>query len=453
LHSERFAAILPGQTRIAVAFASLSMCLGLTACGNNYRPVISSISPVGPASQPTKYAVAISAPSPTSPGLLNIVDFSGDDVLVTTAIGVNPQFLQLGNGGGFGFTLNGDGTVTSFSVTSGLIQSNVDQTTLPAGAKPISITPSGGDLYITQSGLNNVAQLTNTVPPAIQQQLPNGAGTTYVVGAVGGTPRAYALVQNGTSSGQATAIETSTDTISNTIPVGVAPVYGVETADDRRAFVMNKGSNTVTVINVQANALDSFPAYPNATIPVGTAPVWADFAPTLNELLVANQGNGTTPGSVSVINIPLCNTSTTVSNPDCDVNNPVDATGFGQVIATIPVGVNPQQIAVLQDGSQAFVSNAGNAALGVEGSITVINLTTNTVVATIPAISTNTSPTDSYVHGHPGFIVVTTGLPTGKAYVTAPDSDDLTIIRTDTDAVDTHLTLQGAGVMVRMTAP
>jgi DNA-binding beta-propeller fold protein YncE len=451
LHSERIAAT-PSRLRLFATLALASAPLLLTACGSNYRPVISSVSPVGPAGQPTKYAVAISAPTPTSPGLVNIVDFSGDTILVTAAIGVNPQYLVLQNGGSPGYTLNGDGTVNSFAVTVSLLQSQVYQTTLPLGAAPTTIT-SSSFLYITQSGLNNVAELAGGTPPAIGQQLPTGPGTTYVVAAPAGTPRAYALVQNGASNGQADAIETSTNTLSNVIPVGVDPVYGVMTADDRRAFIMNKGSNTVTVINAQANALDTPSLAPAGTIAVGTAPVWADFAPTLNEMLVANQGDGIHAGSVSIVNIALCNATTVTSNPACDVNNPVDAVGFGQVLATVPVCVNPQQIAVLQDGSQAFVSCAGNAAAGIAGAVSVINLVNQTVVATIPAVAGDTDPADTYIHGHPNFIAVTTGTPTGKAYITSPDSNDLTIIRTDTDAVIAHLSLQGAGVMVRTSAP
>jgi YVTN family beta-propeller protein len=84
--------------------------------------------------------------------------------------------------------------------------------------------------------------------------------------------------------------------------------------------------------------------------------------------------------------------------------------------------------------------------------VSVINLTTNTVVATIAAAN-STDALDSFVHGHPNFIAVTAGTPTGKVYVTSPDSNDLSIIRTDTDAIETHISLQGTGVMVRVNAP
>ena len=78
--------------------------------------------------------------------------------------------------------------------------------------------------------------------------------------------------------------------------------------------------------------------------------MWADLASGLNELVVANEGNGTTtPGSLTIINIPLCSASALPTNPNCNATNPIDATTFGQVVATVPVGINPIMVSVLSD--------------------------------------------------------------------------------------------------------
>jgi YVTN family beta-propeller protein len=209
------------------------------------------------------------------------------------------------------------------------------------------------------------------------------------------------------------------------------------TSDGKRAFIMNKGDNTVSVINAQTNQADTVPTPAVNPIPVGTAPVWADLVPTRNELVVANEGDGVSKGSVSIINIPLCSAAALPGNPNCDPNNPIDANGFGQVLATVPVGVDPLMVAVLQDGSRAYVINRADS------TVSVVNLTTNTVTATIPVPD---SP-------HPNFIACISGTPTGKVYVTSPESDRMTIIRTDTDVVETTVSLQGKGVMVRTQQP
>jgi len=461
LHSDRnpvVAATFRIVSRTAVA--SLAT-LALAACGNTYRPVVASINPVGPAGQPTKYAVAISSNGPTAQGLVTLVDFSGDTIVNTTLIGVNPQYFQIASTGFEGYTINGDGTLNSFSISSSLLFSDVLQTTLLPNSNPISLYQQGAYTYIAESGRNAIAQLAG-LPPAVQQELPTGANTVYTVGA-GTSPRAYALVQgtNTAANGTVVPIETSSNTIDSPIAVGIQPVYGVMTADSRRAFILNKGSNTVSVINAQTNALDAFVLNGATlnTIPVGVAPIWADFAPTYNEILVANAGNGTTPGSVTIANIALCNANVVNSNPNCNATNPVDAVGFGTVVANIPVGVNPIMITVLQDGTEAFVANAGNPNLPCNTpttanpvpncSISIINLATNTVVATIPAVA-SVNEADGYVHGRPNWIASTTGTPTGKAYVTAGDSTDISIIRSDNNAIQTHLSLQGNGVAVRV---
>lgn len=446
----------------------------LAGCGNQYRPVVSSINPVGPAAQPEKFAVAIAGPlmngkptqgNPGGPGLVSLIDFAGDTILDTTAIGTNPQYEMLEVGGGTAYVINGDSTLNSFPVSTQLLASSVNTSTVPPGSIPLSIYPQGTELYIAQPGLDTVGQYTG-VPPAIRSQLPTGTGTVvYTVGSPNGA-RAYALVQNAAAgaapatTGYVAAIETGTNTISAQIQVGINPVYGVMSTDTsqamppaRRAFVLNNGSNTVSVINAQTNALDTFSASVGpGTIPVGVAPIWADLVPTRNELVVANAGNGTTAGSVTVISIPLCSQSTISANPNCDTANPVDAVGFGTVLATIPVGVNPVVISALADGSQAYVANAGNVAAGIAGSVSVINLLNNTVIATLPAAD-STDPNDALVHGHPNFLAVSNGSPTGKVYVTAGDSTDLSIIRTDLDTVQSHLALQGYGMMVRTSSP
>jgi len=510
-----------------VAAAGLAVSLAaITGCGSTYRPVVSAIGVVGPAAQPTKYAIAISSASSASNGLMTMVDFSGDTVMVTATLGVNPYYLALNSGGTRGYTLNSDKTLTSFAISTSLISSQVQESTLPTGSNPVSIFEASST-YVTDTGDNAIDQMIGT-PPALQQELSVGAGFTpvYVVGQASAS-RYYAISQstNAGLPGQVSAIESMNNTISTTLPVGVKPVYGVMTIDGRRAFILNQTDGTVSVVNAQTNALDQFPdslntfkitgfsiannvatftaantlkagmnvliqglstgtylngqtltvlsssstqftaAFTNAnvastvdagtaaeltsTIPVGSKPVWADLAPAVNELVVANEGDGTNPGSVSFVNIPLCTSTTLVSNSNCDSNNPIDATSFGQVIKTIPVGVNPIMVSVLSDDTRAYVANAGNpnlpcaataSATTTTCTISVVNLTTNTVTATIP------------INGHPAYIATSNATPTGKVYVVCKDSQVMTVIETDTDSIDTTIPLQGYGVSVRMTA-
>lgn len=543
--------------RTVAALALAVATLGISACGNQYRPVVAAISPVGPASLPTKYAVAVSNPNsvadqitgysitnnvitfyvtspnpftagqtvsvsamPTSTflngqnftilstglsstqfeasfvhvnaaatesgfanevgslaGLVTFVDFSGDTVVDTPSILTNPSYFALNNSGGEGFVINAEGSLNDFATTnpSSLLTSNIVSTTLAADSAPVSIsaiTPANGtaSIFVPQTNSSSIAVL-SVASTSLLQTLTVGANPVYVVGA-DSTPRVYAISQGTTTTGngQVAAIEATSSSslgISTTIPVGVQPVYGVMTSDDKRAYILNKGSGTVSVINVPNNALDSTtPAItlPNVSYTGGTSapnPVWADLSPTTNQLVVLNQGDGTHPGSLSIINIPLCTASTQTANPLCNAANPVDGTGFGVISNTVNVGINPQMVSVLRDGTAAYVANqldsTGTCAAG-QGSVSVVSLVSGTITATICGVSSsaatvgaNTSPNNIY--GHPSSISATTGTPTGKVYVTSPDNQYLTIIYTDSNTVQGHINMQGLGLRTLVTLP
>jgi len=500
--------------RSTLSFAAVAVVLAsslglISGCGNNYRPVVSAINPVGPAAQPSKFAVAISSTGTTAnptAGLITFVDFAGDTILITANVGVDPYYLILNSSttttsgatvtstANLGYTLNSDHTFTTFDIDTTLLTSQILQTTLLPGANPVAIFPAGASTYVTDPtetlGDGVISQFTGS-PLALRQDLnpapplaPCPATTpftpVYTVG-ISTAPRIYAISKpvGGGCVGQVSTIEASSNTIDPTaLPVGLNPVYGVMESDAKRAYILNQGDGTVSVINAQTNALDVVPT--GATNPIALCvapacsnastvnPLWADFAPVRNELVVANAGDGVNPGSLSIISIPLCSATAQVGNPNCDLTNPVDAIGFGTIVATVPVGVNPVMVGVLQDttNSRAYVINSGNpslpcAAPGVAVTaatttctVSVVNLQTNTVTSTIPLpLSLAPNASTPYKNGHPNYVAVTSGTPTGKVYVVSPDSNFMTIIRTDIDAVDTTAPLQGNGVAVRVTAP
>lgn len=434
---------------LSVIFAGLltsTTLLMVTGCGASYRPVVSAINPVGPASQPQKYAVAISDPGAGAPGLITIVDVFGDTLIVNANLGAFPSYFTLSGSDAYVLHCKRDAsgnvlptqcnnTVDAFSVSSTLMTNAVQQTSLLPGSNPASATATGSFFYATQPGSASVSASTTGQPPSFRQQLPTGLNPIFVVAATG-AQRVYALSQGatpGSSAGTATAIESATNTISSSIIVGRNPVYGTLNIDGRRAFVLNKGDGTVSVINTQTNALDVTGQLPAAMIPVGPNPLWADVAASINELAVVNAGNGTSAGSLSIINVALCSPISATGNVNCDPTNPIDSTSFGKVLATVPVGVRPVMVSVVQDMNKAYVANA-------DGTVTVVDMTTMSAIKTIR------------VGGTLNWIVSTAGTPTGKVYVTASDTSSLTIINTNTDTVNATIPLQGNGVAVRVTA-
>jgi YVTN family beta-propeller protein len=182
------------------------------------------------------------------------------------------------------------------------------------------------------------------------------------------------------------------------------------TQDGQRTFIMNRGSGTVTVINSQLNAIDAA----HSTIAVGAGPVFADYYRNGQVLVTANyDGN-----SISIIDTSL----------DIYGN---DSTTFGTVLATVPVGLHPVEVAVLQDGSRVYVANQGDINAGTPGSVSVVDLRNYQVLQTIPLAA------------NPHAIAAIYNYPIGKVYVASQNSPFLTIVRTDTDIVSDTMEMEG----------
>jgi YVTN family beta-propeller protein len=162
---------------------------------------------------------------------------------------------------------------------------------------------------------------------------------------------ARALAQNAyiTNSGDNTVsvIDTTSNTVTATIGVGINPFGVAVTRDGRKVYVTNGSDNTVSVLSTATNTV-------TATIGAGLTPQGVAVTRDGSTVYVTNQGSGT----VSVID--------TASNT---------------VTATIGVGRTPQGVAVTPDGSKVYVANFPSS-LG-SGTISVIDTASNTVTATI----------------------------------------------------------------------
>lgn len=441
------------------------VCASMLGCADLYRPIVTNVPPVQPGPQPTKYAIVITCGNDphvnarniynvctgsNAPGLASMVDFSGDSLMVRVNLGTGPRWLGLDNVGLTAFIPNTDGTINSFYIQNSTETNNVNTSTLLSNANPNSLLSTTNYLYVSEPGRSSIGVLkatssnsapsvvleipiTDPLAPGVPQNPVNFVGNSNA-------QRIYAISQGGNaggcptsgSNGNATGIEVDTNTISSVISLGTCPVYGVSTLDNRRAFVLNEGSGTVTVIDTEQNQLDKNPNLNNGTIAVGQGPIWADIYNGGSILAVANSVSNT----LSLINISL----------DSFGN---DTQNFGKIIATVPVGKGPSSVAILQDGTRAYVANR------TDGTVSVVSLLSNTVLKTIPI------PQSSCLEGnpttlctvHPISIAATTGVPLGKVYVVSPDSDVMTIIRTDNDTIYSNLLLTGTGIQVRVTAP
>jgi len=445
------------RARLVQAGAVIAAAALVAGCGSVYRPVVTPIPTSGPPAQPSSYAVVVSAPSPTTPGIATIIDYSGDTVLAEANIGPGPSMLTLSEVGSTGYTLNSDGTLSNFGVSSGLQTKNVTYSTLPSTAETVSLFAPGLGLWSADLNGNLADVFAGAPTEAFELSIPVAVTPVMIAGPSTGAQRYYAISQafdepidgssNGVAcnisptaapvNGEADGLEVSSLTVSSKITVGKCPVYAVQSADNRRLFVMDRGDDTIAVINSQNNTIDSCVCPPagclnqnqqaytcHPSLPVSPAPgmthagpVDAEYNAATSQLVVANyDGN-----SISVIDVSL---------DEYGNDSPTFGTTF-----TIPVGNNPASVTVLADGSRAYTANQ------TDGTVSIVDLSSHTVEkAALPVI------------GHPRTVVSTQNSLFGKVYVASPDSPYLTILRTDLDVVDTTILVEGNIVDVRVSS-
>ncbi len=489
-----------GQVRVllAEAGAALVAAVLIAGCGNNYRPVVAPVPSSGPAPEADSYVVVASDAGAGLPGVATIIDYSGDSILAEAPIGIEPLAFTIDAAAEYGYTYNSDHTITNFPIESSLQQKLELVTTLPTDAQPINIlSPSAEQLWIGDL-FGDVVDLFTSEPEKFTESVPMSPATApvFIAGAaVSPGQRQYIINQNisGTptgvecnlspttepNNGSAVPIEILSDTTDPAIaldPFAVAtgstlarcPVFAVQSPDLRRLFVLNRGSDTISVINSQNNSLDQCPPFTNQNgqlvtchpiLPLSTAaetaltnavtaagdvgivptappnsdanlgtiagPVYAEYNQATSQLVVANYDGGT----ISVIDVSL----------DQYGN---DSPTFGTTY-TIQVGANPASVTVLFDGSRAYTANQGdcgtNCTATGNGTVTVVNLSSHTVEKTLA------------VTGLPRTVVSTENSFYGKVYAAAPNSDFLTVLETETDLVDTNILIEGNVLDVRTT--
>jgi YVTN family beta-propeller protein len=196
------------------------------------------------------------------------------------------------------------------------------------------------------------------------------------------TPKVYVANTGDTIS----VIDTSTNTVSVTIPGGSRPVDVAITPDGRKALVTNLDGGDVTVI-------DTITEMATSTVPVGSEPTAITFTPDGTRAYVTDQADGT----VSVI--------------DLDV---------GAVTATIPVGNTPLGIAITPDGTTAYVANSNDSDVSVIDTATGV-VTSTIVVGTVPyGVAASPDGTKVYVDDFDDAAVSVITVATGAVTATIP---------------------------------
>ena len=259
-----------------------------------------------------------------------------------------------------------------------------------SGQGPECVTTSrdGTSVYVTSD--DGTVSAINTTTNTVSNTVFIGSGS-YAEG-VDISPDGKTLyVAKYTNPGVVTVINTADMTVKDNITVGVTP-YGVcVSPDGSKVVVANLKDATVSIINTQTNKVV-------ATLPVGISPHGVCISPNGEYAYVANWFFNT----VTVLNIKNYS-----------------------VLTTIGVGNNPNGICISQDGQKVYVANFS------DGTVSVINTGTNTVSSTISVVS------------NAGCWGVSLSSDGKKLYVSDQNSYDVAVINTTTNKVTKTISIPG----------
>jgi YVTN family beta-propeller protein len=395
------------QSLVGRVWGLFLLTLICTSCGDTFRPVATPISPPPPDPSSFHYVLVISGNGPSNPGSSTRIDVSGDTNVGVAKLGLGPVHAALIPNAARIYVANSlENTVSSYLPTD---VTAITTVSLPASAVPVFVHTTQNDtMYVANSGNATVS-----------------------------------------------AISTSSNVISSTIPVGTNPVALAETPNGKKLYVANQGSGSVTSINTIDKTV-------NATIPTGTSPVWAVARSDSARVYVLNQGSGTV-SSIDTSSEALSNVSVGsggdfmlydkgrnrlyVTNPSAHTLSILDATAEPPaLLATIdltagtspacPVACAPVSVAVLPDGSRAYVVSYVPGSDPLSSQVTVIDTQSFAVRKVIPLSSVSIDSVNPTGCSTARFRLFTVASSDGsRVFVSNCDAGGTKIILTVTDSL------------------
>jgi YVTN family beta-propeller protein len=411
--------------RAAVLAAAISVGLFCSGCGDTFRPVANPEPLPGGDPQRTAHAVVVSS-NGSNPGTAVVIDVSGDTNVGTltgdTFVGRSPVHAA-SNVGTIYVVNRDDDNVTTFTVPTVGSLLNLGKITLDTGAKPVFVAAAQGKVFVAESGLGMVKDISASSNQSIQVgKSPSSAPVALVA-----TPDGSQLYSLNQGDDTVSVIFPATDqnvtaTTPLSLPTGAKPVWGAVSADGARVYVVNQGTNNISVIDTASDTV----IQPSNPLPVGAGPNYIFYQASLNRFYVTSPADN----SLSIIdnnvdpsqcatNPTLCVQKVSLAGAPCNALHPISVTALADgtrvyvaddmtnsvcVLNTtnntftksIPVGTKPVFIASDPDSTRVFTANSGS------GDVSIIQTSSDTTVT-----GNNGAPLTITTGGTPTFVAIT----------------------------------------------
>lgn len=354
------------MTRYRAALLGLIAILLIlwTACGDTFRPVAIPLTPTPPNPASFHYALSLSENGGNNAGASTRIDVSGDSNVGVAQLGIGPVHAALVPSGNTVYIANSlDDTVSNYSLTN---PATVNTTTLVPGSMPIFVaTANNAAVYVANAG-NGTVGVISTINNGLVQDVPVGFDPVSITETPPGT-KVYAV---GGASG-VVSINTSDNAANPPIsdPSISSPVWVLSRNDGRFVYVLNSGNGTITPINT---------ANDSVATPVTVSSAGANFMvydKTFQRLYITNP-NSTQVGVLDV------------SADQPTALPPLDLTAVpGGTSSICTSGCSPESVAVLPDGTRAYVVSYVVSGSTITSQVTVFNTQTATVRTVVSPVS------------------------------------------------------------------
>src|SRR5580693_6368387 len=388
--------------RAAGVLLLMLICL---SCGQTYRPVATPIIPSLPNPGFSHFALVISGNGIDHPGASTSINVSGDTAESQSIVGLMPvQAAVVLNGTRVYVANSHDDTVSTFSPTS---PTPVTTISLPAGSAPSFVgTAENASIYLANSGNNTVSAITmgsNVLEPPVYG-IPVGVNPVSLAE----TPNLQKLYVANRGKGGGGGSVTSINPVDRSVnpPITnvtwVSPVSVAARSDSNRAYVLDQGNGMVSAIDTASDIVLN-------SVSVGVGANFMLYDPTRNRLYVSN---------------PVANTVTYLQAS-------TDA-----LTATVLAIANPISVAVLPDGTRAYISSAAFSTSGgvtyVTSRVTVINASSGSTTTTIPLSTVKAQPGCG---PNPSELSMAAAADSSRVYVGNCDAGNVAIIQTLSDTM------------------
>jgi YVTN family beta-propeller protein len=338
---------VPMKLRLVSGLAAVVISTLLwMACGDYYRPVVIPLIPTPPTPSNQHTVFALTANVPGSPGTGMQIDVSGDadvgaanvNLPTHAALAPNDERLFVASAG----SLVAGGTdqvvfLAPSSVFGGGL-ATTDTVSLPAGSLPDFVASTqDGFVYVANFGTNSVIAL-NTSTDQVINSAPVGNGPVAMVETPSTSPAPAKLYVANQGSNSITSLNAE-DLTQNTVMgfSGSAPVWLVARGDGQKVYVLTQGDGQLITIDTATDT-------ETGSVPVGAGANFVAFDANLNRLYVTN---------------PVTQTLYVFSDTGGPNDTPLllKSFSFASGSSLCPAGCSPSSVAALADGSRFYVAS------------------------------------------------------------------------------------------------